>query len=65
MWSKKLSVGCEVSYSDVNQWRRRGTLIRFAKGQHGGDCVVLWEGRQGVYSEECSFNLISWERGAA
>lgn len=58
-WSKKLSVGDRVSYSDVNQWRRKGRLVSFGRGKHGGNCFVRWDDGSRD-SEECACNLISW-----
>lgn len=60
-WSKILTIGDEVSYSDVNLWfARRGKLVAFRKGNHGGDCIVIWQGNTNE-TEECSFNLVSWK----
>ena len=57
-WSESLAIGDTVSYRNVNQWFRRGKLVAFGRGPHGGDCWVEWA--NGPRSEECSFNLYSW-----
>ncbi len=58
-WTKQLTVGDVVSYSDVNLWPAKGRLVRFERGQHGGDCIVAWD-RSGRQCEECASNLIAW-----
>ncbi len=53
---EKMKIGSRVSYTDVNLWQYRGTVVDFDLGKHGGNCHIRWDSN-GITSEECLDNL--------
>lgn len=42
MSDQSLKVGDTVTYSDVNLYDYRGTLVAIERGPRGSDCFVNW-----------------------